>query len=209
MTQFYPDPGNGGPTMSAHLTLADLLVEHGYISIDASTPKRVRTVLATARRRGIPISSEDAEDLLQDAVEALLRTSTPFDPMRGVPFPAFVSACINNRLKDWARTSLRRSRIDKEALSCDAGETGAPAVCGDAFPSPEACIGRLHSRAVIERLRPAMRQDALPRLLRLIEAAGALSVAERKEKQRLCENGRRVSSQLDGLPSARPQPPDQ
>lgn len=56
-------------------------------------------------------SPEDAEDLTQEGLLALLSAAKGFDPEKGVPFSAFAGVCVANRL----RSVKRRAKTQKEA----------------------------------------------------------------------------------------------
>ena len=60
---------------------------------------------------GFAASPEDAEDLTQEGLLALLTAARGFDPEKQVPFSAFAGVCVANRL----RSVKRRARTQKEA----------------------------------------------------------------------------------------------
>ena len=58
-------------------------------------------------------SAEDAKDLTQEGLLALLGAAKSFDPEKKVPFGAFVSVCVANRL----RSVKRREKTDRSSAN--------------------------------------------------------------------------------------------
>lgn len=102
----------------------------------------MKTVLACAKRYS---SAADYEELVSDGMEGLLAAIRGYDEEKG-EFSGFASVCIENRLRNTVKRSLRRTALldDPERLE----EIADPA------PNPEEMvIAREHSEEVMERIR--------------------------------------------------------
>lgn len=103
----------------------------------------MKTVFACAKRYS---GAADYEELVSDGMEGLLAAISGYDEDKG-EFARFAAVCIENRLRNTAKRSLKRTALldgDPERLE----EIADPA------PTPEEIvIAREHSEEVMERIR--------------------------------------------------------
>lgn len=116
----------------------------------------MKTVFAGARRYS---DCADYEELVSDGMEGLLSAIGSYDPKKG-EFSAFVSVCVNNRLRNTAKRSLRRT-----SKLADGQELESIA---DRAPTPEEIvIAKEHSEEVLNSLKA----ELTPLELHCIEGA--------------------------------------
>lgn len=126
----------------------------------------MKIVLAGARKYS---SSADYEELVSDGMEGLLSAVTSYDREKG-GFAAFAAVCVENRLKNTVRRSLRRSSRIADTEHERLEDIADPA------PTPEeVVIARENSEAVLKE----MRAELTPLEMRCIESvAMGLSYSE-------------------------------
>ncbi|MBD5128862.1 MAG: sigma-70 family RNA polymerase sigma factor [Ruminococcaceae bacterium] len=103
----------------------------------------MKTVFSCAKRYS---GAADYEELVSDGMEGLLSAVRGYDEEKG-EFSAFAKVCIENRLRNTAKRSLKRTSLfadsDPEALNDIA----------DPAPTPEEIvIAREDSREILERI---------------------------------------------------------
>lgn len=105
-------------------------------------------------------ANADYEELVSDGMQGLLNAIRGYDPEKG-EFAAFAAACVNNRLKNTAKKSLRRASLLSE--NPEELET-----LPDPKPTPEeAVIARENSESFMNELVHTL----TPLELRCVEGA--------------------------------------
>lgn len=126
----------------------------------------MKLVFASARKYS---SSADYEELVSDGMEGLLSAVTNYDREKG-EFAAFAAVCVENRLKNTVKSSLRRNSRLADAYPECLEDIADPA------PTPEeVVIARENSETVLKEIRA----ELTPLEMRCIEgAAMGLSYSE-------------------------------
>jgi len=128
---------------------------HSPPTLSTETIRQLRPRLHAFARRALR-DDDDAEDLAQDTLLAMLRAPTPF---RGdASLPTFATAILKHKIADLARARASERRTRASAL--------ADAACAaDTAPDPLTALAHVRVR---EQVWPLLRRElkALPALMR-------------------------------------------
>lgn len=98
---------------------------------DNSLAALIQIVTPIAKAKATNLNSQTSrisnEDLVQEGIISLLDAIRSFDPQKGVPFKAYVSICIDNRMRSVMRKNRSGGNMAlTEALDLDENASSTP-----------------------------------------------------------------------------------